>query len=358
VNQPQPPPPTPPADEGAATPVWRRWWFIAMVIVAAAAAVVAVSDDAADQAATGDTTAPAATTTPDDAGTGAADTDDTTTTTGDPEPATTVPTGPLTVGDTAEIGAGSVARLRAVTPGAEPHNEFAGPADGSTITRLDVEMCAGTRPLNTNPLYWAGQDAEHRTYTPLLGAPGFQTLNLDPGGCQRGTVDLEVPDGVVVTQVVLLTAGLTEAARWSTEGTAGDLDPLTPTVEPYGVPVGTTVAVSGGAQATVHGVTVNAAPFDAFLAPPAGSSLTRLDVEVCAGGTGRPANPLYWYGVLDDHRVVSAEPGAPGFVTRELAPGTCERGTVDLAVPDGATLVAVLHTSPISDVEGRWLVNG
>lgn len=263
-----------------------------------------------------------------------------------------------TVGEIIEGGGGQRSRVNAVTPNAPALNEFTSPDPGTTFTRLDVEQCAGSEQLATNPLYWSAQLDDRTMAEATLGAQGFETITLAPGGCQRGTVDVSVPQGRSVTAVVLTDATFSETGRWQVGASSGPptAEALQPDEPPESAPVGEQVEAVGG-RAIVHGVAPGAAPTNEFTTPDPGSSFTRLDVEVCAGDQSTPVNPLYWFGVLDDNTIASAELGAQTLQTLELAPNQCQRGTVDVVVPDGRRVVAVLFTDAGVQEAGRWSVD-
>ena len=262
----------------------------------------------------------------------------------------------VSVGDVIENG-GNLARVNVVTPNAPALDEFTSPDPGTTFTRLDVEECAGSDALPTNPLYWSAQLDDNTMVDAVLGAQGFQTITLAPGGCQRGTVDVGVPAGKRVTSVVLTDAGLSEVGRWKVEaGAASPATPLRADDPAEAAALGEALDAVGG-TAVAHQVTPAAPPLDEFATPDPGETFTRLDVEVCAGSASTPVNPLYWYGQLDDNTIVSAELGAQGLQTLELAPDQCQRGTVDVAVPDGHRVVEVLFTDAGSEEAGRWSVD-
>lgn len=346
----------PRSDDGN-KPVWKRWWFILGVVFVAIVALSALfGGDDDSNLATSPTTGSV-----DDAAGGEGevgegipgDADSLAEPESEPEPEFSADT-PAVIGAIADLGDGALARLNTVAPEAEPTNDIFTPDPGITLTRLDVEICAGDEPLAANPLYWSGQDAENRTYNAFLGSQGYTTIGLDPGACQRGTVDLEVPEGVTVTSVILLTPLMGEHARWEVSGDATPQPPLEPFHAPSAHPLAAVADLAAGATATVHAVSPEVEPLNEFVTAPEGHSFTRVEVEVCAGDEIRPANPLYWGAQSADHRIATSELGAQGFATRDLAPGTCERGTVDVAVPDGAEMAWVMLLGPMMDVEARW----
>jgi hypothetical protein len=260
------------------------------------------------------------------------------------------------VGDVIEIGDGERARLNAVTPDAPPLDEFSTPEPGSSFTVLDVEQCAGDDSLPTNPLYWSAQLDDGTMVEATIGAQGFETITLASGGCQRGDVVVTVPDGRTVTSVVLTNEILVETGRWQVQPAAPPETPLEPEEDPESSPVGEQIEALDG-YVVAHGLTPDAPPANEFATPPARTTFPRLDVEVCAGDEPIPVNPLYWFGVLDDSTILEAHLGGQTLQTLELAEDQCQRGTVEVAVPEGREVAGVLFTDATVQEVARWTVS-
>jgi hypothetical protein len=141
------------------------------------------------------------------------------------------------------------------------------------------------------------------------------------------------------------------------ESVASGFDPLLE----EGLVVGDTARLRDGGRARVRAVEADVAPWPGSPQPPEDTTLHRADVELCAGQTELFVDAAFWLGHGSDARVHSAYMGVRDLVTVTLPPGGCQRGTVEIAVADGADLDAVL----LSDVEGtsaslvaRWELAG
>lgn len=129
------------------------------------------------------------------------------------QPVEAMETTPL--GSTAEFGAGHTAVVRSVVDGAPPLNEFFGPGAGRQFNQIDVELCAGSEPLPVNPLYWLGSGTDSWMGSAGLGGSTLQTIELAPGQCVAGLVELDMPAGSVTASVVLMDPIFDEVGRWS-----------------------------------------------------------------------------------------------------------------------------------------------
>src|SRR5262249_2360438 len=133
---------------------------------------------------------------------------------------TVAATGPAGIGDVATLNDGAVARVNSVAVGVPPLDEFGTPDDGNALIRLDVEEGAANDKLSSSSLYWAVQMDDNTMSSPVFAAQGFQTITLAPGNCQRGTIDVQAPQGRNVKSVVRTDELLSEEARWpNTPGT-------------------------------------------------------------------------------------------------------------------------------------------
>ena len=385
--------PTPTPTPGSTTPVWKKWWFAVGILVVAGGVVTAivVATSNKDEArVTSDTrfdditipsidisipdiTAPQITipeitvditipsnTTADTTGETTLDTtaDTTTETTEATTTSTgTVDTDDLIVGQTATVEGGSTVRLNSVTPNAPLIDDFFTPDEGNTITRLDVEGCAGTDGLYFNSLYWQGYAEDNTSIDSFLFGGDLPTFEIAPGACIRGLIDLEVPAGKTVSSVVMQGSLFDEAARWNTKESVpvdGPLVAATP-VTTFGL--NETAKLPDGATAVVRVVTPNAPPLDDFFPPDPGRQLVRADVQVCAGAVPLDVGPIYWYVSATDSRSGEATFGGSTLSSVQLAAGECAAGLVELDLPADATVNNVIITDSALTEAARFRVS-
>lgn len=383
---PSAPPPPPPDGAYGAGPTnnskkawWKRWWAIAgavLLVIVALAAVFGDSDDddaeitstepttadtepgtasPADDEESPDTTAPETAPSDDDEepsdntapGTAPSATDPATT-----PPTTESPAATPVIGTTVTFGDGGLARVNAVTPNAPARSQFVTADPGFSFTEIDVEVCAGTDGWSLNPLYWTGFLEDNTEAGPVLGGQDLQTTGLAPGGCARGSVALEVPDGSAVTDIVLLGTMFNERARWATERTEPVDGPLVPTSPPTAVSLGEAMSTGNGATATVRSVTAGV-PAPQFVTVDEGRQLIELEVEQCAGEAPLSVNPLYWLLTTQDNYIAGVELGAQTLPTMEVAAGQCVAGTVVMNVPVDSTAAFAQLVGPLFDEVGR-----
>ena len=278
----------------------------------------------------------------------------------EPAPTATAPTTPppapanAVIGDTIQIGNGALARVNSVTANAVPLDELSTPEPGSTLTRIAVELCAGSKPLSVNPLHWGAPLDDNTMADVALGGQTLETLTVAPGRCTGGTVDVTVPDGRAVASVVLRNTLLSETGRWSTASANPVTSPLTPTSPAASAVSGEVASLADGATAVVRSFTSNAAPRNQFSTPDPGDQFVEIDVELCAGSVPLSVNPLHW--LLSDagNTTYGAELGGQTLTTIELAPGSCTAGIVVFDVPeDSAPAYAILTAGLFGEV-GRW----
>ncbi len=343
--------PAPPAPTGKQKkPLWKRKWVWALGAIIAIVAIASASgtpDDEADPvAATADDAVPG-----EDATTEQNNSEEDS----DDEQADAPATGTLQIRDIGDMGNDHVGRVNAITADVSALNEFVTVPAGMTITRADIEVCAGSRELNVNPLYWNAQDTENRSLDVLLGGQQWPTITLAAGGCVSGTIDFQVPEGASVGSVFITGAAFQEQARWQNEGeNLTDVEPLVPFAPPAAVAAGTTVDLTAGATATLYSVETDTAPASDFVTIAPGATVMRIDVEVCAGDSSLNVNPLYWVGVGDRHATADALLGAQQYDTLELAAGQCQRGTIDFEIPAGEAPAYALLTNTGFDEVARW----
>ena len=132
--------------------------------------------------------------------------------------------GPLTPFKTVEAGAlgapleldaGATAVVRSITANATPSNEFTTVDPGHQLVEIDVELCAGTEPLSVNPLYWLATAQDHYTGGAALGGGTLSSLEVAPGQCAAGTVQIDMLEQSIPAYVILTDPILDEWARWT-----------------------------------------------------------------------------------------------------------------------------------------------
>ena len=126
-----------------------------------------------------------------------------------PVPPTVIP-----VGQTATVGAGHTVTLRSVTDDTPPIDDFFSPDPGRQYSQLDVELCAGTESLTVNGLYWFGVATDSWMGTAALLGDTLPLIDLAAGQCAAGIVQIDLPAGSEITQVVYTDQGLAEQVRW------------------------------------------------------------------------------------------------------------------------------------------------
>jgi hypothetical protein len=118
------------------------------------------------------------------------------------------------IGETVTFGPGHTATLRTVTDAAEPLEDIFPPQPGRQYNRIDVEVCAGSEPLNVNGLSWSGVATDHSMGTSALVGDTLQPIEVAAGQCVAGLVELDMREGSA-TAYVLYTGPLAdELARW------------------------------------------------------------------------------------------------------------------------------------------------
>ena len=364
-------------------PLWKRWWVITLAVLFVIVVIGAIAgggkkddEDGAAGTTSAKTTVAAvagattvATTTADST---AAATDQATTeaaaaptaapttfssTTAAPTtaaPTTAAPPAKPVIGDTLNVGDGAIARVNSVAANAEPLNDFIKPDPGTTFTRVAVELCAGSKPLSVNPLYFSAALDDNTTADVALGGQALETFTVAPGGCTGGTVDVTVPDGRTVGSVVLTGGLLSEVGRWSTASANPVVAPLAPTSPPASAALGELATLDDGATAVIRSFTPNAPPRNQFSTPDPGNQLVEIDVELCAGSAPLSVNPLYWLVTDTGNVTYSAELGGQTLTTIELAAGNCTAGVVAFEMPDASTPAYGIVTAALLEEVGRW----
>jgi hypothetical protein len=244
-------------------------------------------------------------------------------------------------------------RLNSVTPNSPPTDEFFTPDPGTTLTRLDVEGCAGTEGLYMNSIYWIGFLEDNTSVDPYILSGDLPSLTVAPGACLRGTIDLEVPDGHTVSSVVMRGSLFDEVARWSTASTNAPQSPLTAGNPITANGLAETVTLSSGATAVVRSVTPGAPPLDDFFQPAAGRQLVRVDVELCAGSSPLNVNPIWWFAAAADNRMGSYT-FASTLPSIDIAAGECAAGLVEIDMPADAIVSTIVLSDNTFTETARW----
>lgn len=122
------------------------------------------------------------------------------------------------VGQPIVFGEDHRATVLQVQDGAPPLDDFF-PADaGRQFNRVTIEMCAGTTPLLVNALAWYVVGTDHWTGSSTLLGDTLPSIELAPGECAAGDVQMDVPAGTTTAYVVHADFGLSELGRWSVGG--------------------------------------------------------------------------------------------------------------------------------------------
>ena len=264
-----------------------------------------------------------------------------------------VPNGQALVGSTLD-SEGSQVRLNRVTPNTPPGGFE--PDPGITITEIEVEACAGPGGFASNSFYWMAFLDDDTSAEKYFFGGHLANVNLLAGGCIRGTIQFEVPDGRRLASVAVTDALLAETGRWSTQQGPPIAGPLVPATPPSSTPVGEPALFGAGHTATVRSVTDATPPLSDFFEPAPGRQYSQLDVELCAGSESLSVTPLYWIGVTADNWAGNSALFGDTLPTRELAAGRCVAGIVEIDVPVGTTVTSVVLTAGFFDEVARWNV--
>lgn len=258
----------------------------------------------------------------------------------------------LVIGDVARLADGAVARVNGVRRDVSLPPGAPEPPAGMKLIRLDVELCAGERDLFVDAAFWLGLGNDEKVHSAHLGVRDLFTLTMAPGSCQRGSVDLALPDDIALKEVLLSDTTQATAARWSVDGSPGELTPLRSAVMAETIGVGAPADLVTGGSVTLHRFTGDAETSGDGGA--GGTTGIRIEVEVCAGEQAVTTSPRFWFVQLDDHRLVRAERDGSTTQSRELDPDTCEQDTAEFSVPVTARPVAVVYASGGMFEAGRW----
>lgn len=261
------------------------------------------------------------------------------------------------LGETVRMVGGAVARVNSLTLDVELAAGLPQPEPGTRLVRVDAEVCAGDETLFVDSAFWLGLGDDDVVHSAHMGVRDLLTMTLAPGACQRGDVDLALPEDVGLAAVILVDHTRTTVAAWSADGEPGQAGPLSSGVTPEAAPIGSSSGFADTGSATLHAVTVGAEPEDGSPAPRRDTTLVRIDGEVCADRRALVTGPLDWFAQLSDHRLVRAQRSGSTTGAGEVEPGTCDRGTVDFLIPDDGRLVAVIYAHGGVYEEARWLLD-
>lgn len=270
-----------------------------------------------------------------------------------PPPGTVAPAAGVAPVGVELVADGGLVRINRVTPNAVVDPFFA-PAAPATVTEIEVEMCAGTQPMFVNGLSFTGFLADNTVAPNFYFGDELPSLRMAPGGCARGIVTFEVAGGAAISSVVYTDSQFAEGARWTTDGAVEPAARLVAPTPPATVPVGQAATFGAGHTATVRSVTDAAAPLDDFFQVEAGTQLTHLDVEVCAGTEPVSSNGLYWLVVTAEGWMGTSRLVTDTLPVLDIAAGQCIAGIVEAAVPEGSTTVQVVHTDAGFAEVARW----
>jgi hypothetical protein len=261
------------------------------------------------------------------------------------------------VGAVLELDGGARLRLLSVTPGADPLDDLIPPAAGTSWTRLDVELCAGSAAIDADPYAFSAALADGTSAYPEFARFEFASIGLAPGACTRGLVEIGVPDGGALATVDYLDYRTGAQAHWDLAApSVAVVGPLTAAVPVAQHLVGAVAAGPDGSTATLRGVEPGATPINRFLGPRPGHSFSRLDVEMCAGSDDVDVGPFVWLGRQDDGFTANAAVAVHGLEHATVPAGTCVEGTVDIEVADGHRLTEVVWVGLALDEQARWSV--
>jgi hypothetical protein len=261
---------------------------------------------------------------------------------------------PVPVG-TAVAAAGDVVRVNRIVADA-PGDDFFQPEAGNTITEVEVEVCAGADGFWSNSFAWTaylddGTEAEH-----FLFGDDIPTYQLAAGGCARGIVGYEVPDGRTVTEVAVLDLFFSETARFTADGAVEPVGRLAPPTPPIAAPIGTPQAFGAGHTATVRAVRDGAPPLDDLFPPAPGRQYNIVEVELCAGSEPLTVTGLFWHVAGTDHRGGTSILTGDTLPFDDVAAGQCITGEVQIDVSAGTTTAYVVYADDASSETARWSV--
>lgn len=251
----------------------------------------------------------------------------------------------LGIGEAASQGESQV-RLNAVV--ADQPSSTA----GYTVTSLEIEACGAGTPFN--PLFWTVELSDGSTALPPFDSMTVSLLNSG-AGCGRVIGSFDVPDGARAISLLIPTADYRSETRWAFESPAApQLDPLGP-YDVGGVPIGESVPFSGSGSVTVRSVETGVET-TSFIEPPDGVRLDRIAVEVCAADAELVVGPTSFSSQSTDGFINGSFIYANDLSSDPIAPGACIEGTVDLIVPEGATLMHIMFSNTRFDEIARWKV--
>ena len=269
-----------------------------------------------------------------------------------------VPSGALpATGETATFPDGTVVRLNSVTPDAPPVQDLFPLEDGFSLTRLDYEACAGPNGFaSLNPIYWTGSLDDGTSAEVFLFSFDIIILQLAPGGCVLGQVDIKVPSGRSVVTVGIRDTAFLAELHWSTTSSVPVTGPLASADAVAATPVGEPVTLANDATVTVRSITPNSEPLDPFFPADEGRQLVRIDVEVCAGSVNVAVEPQNFFVVTTDSQIGRASYFGSTLEATDLAAGQCASGMIDLIAPADAAPSDVVLSNELTVEVARWRV--
>jgi hypothetical protein len=243
---------------------------------------------------------------------------------------------------------GTVVRLNGVEREVRASGSTSPPLD-STVTRIDVEACAGSEGHQAGPLRWQGVLAGGRVVEAMVDAGDLPTVGLGAGACIRGHVDLEVPPREEIVAIRFVDPAGMELARWTQLDGFGRVPPLEPPIGAEALPRGEPATFDAGETAVVNNVVEGTSGLSEL----DGSTQVVVEVEHCAGALPVSISPQSWFGVATGNWTSTAL-AAGDFPTNVLEPHECAAGTLVFAVPEGSDLTQVIVTGFVFTERARW----
>lgn len=109
---------------------------------------------------------------------------------------------------------GATATLRTVTPNSAPLDPIF-PADpGRQLTRVDVEVCAGSEPMYSSPQNWFATTIDGQIGAAAFFGATFPSVEISPGECVSGMIDIDLPADIATFEVIYGDESSIEVARW------------------------------------------------------------------------------------------------------------------------------------------------
>ncbi len=124
------------------------------------------------------------------------------------------------VGEGVTFSSGAKVTVYSYSSPVQSNNEFSKPEAGTQFAAIDVEGCAGSQSgdeNSLNPYYFSLQMPDNTRMRPTasVAEPALPLTNLLPGGCVRGLVTFQVPQGQGPSHVHFEQPFPKEVAEWS-----------------------------------------------------------------------------------------------------------------------------------------------